>query len=176
MLIFTSGNFHWTPTLRLHPFLFTFILLHQGQGQHAASQYLLIIFTLIIEVIQLKKVSLHLEKSLQTPTLLFLHYLFIFTPLLLQSGHHWMGKRRGLDQRSSHYKLHVVTVWEKYFWGGREISFGRFFSALNPCVVCHNRKESSDSKPPSQKKTSDHLKKERSAIWELFCLVFVLEK
>lgn len=51
-----------------------------------------------------------------------------------------------------------------------------FSSALNPCVVCHSRKESSDSKPPSLKKTSDHVKKDRSGIWELFCFSFVLEK
>ncbi|XP_076594425.1 transcription elongation factor A protein 3 isoform X1 [Chaetodon auriga] len=39
-----------------------------------------------------------------------------------------------------------------------------------------SRKEPSDSKPPSQKKTSDHVKKDRSGMWELFCLSFILEK
>ncbi|XP_041799229.1 transcription elongation factor A protein 3 isoform X1 [Chelmon rostratus] len=39
-----------------------------------------------------------------------------------------------------------------------------------------SRKEASDSKPPSQKKTSDHVKKDRSGMWELLWLSFILEK
>lgn len=50
------------------------------------------------------------------------------------------------------------------------------FSALNLCVVCHGRKESSDSKPPQKKTSGDHVKKDRSGIWGLFCLSFILEK
>lgn len=69
------------------------------------------------------KVSLRLEKSLLTPTLLFLRSLFTFTPhLLLQSVSRWTGKRRGkgLGQMSSHFRLHVFnhclrSVWEEYF-------------------------------------------------------------
>lgn len=58
-----------------------------------------------------------------------------------------------------------------YFWKNRAISFGVLISALHPCVVCHSRKESVDSKPPSQKKkASDHLKKEGCGIWEFICL------
>ncbi|XP_063736508.1 transcription elongation factor A protein 3 isoform X3 [Eleginops maclovinus] len=36
-----------------------------------------------------------------------------------------------------------------------------FLFELKPCVVCHSRKESSDSKPPLQKKSSDLIKKDR---------------
>ena len=128
------------------------------------------------EVIQLRKVSLHLEKSLLTPMLHLLHSLFIFTPLLHQSGHHWMGKRTGLDQRSFSLQTTFSHSFGGIFWKRSEILFGHFFSALNPCVVFHNRKESSDSKPPSQKKMSDHVKKDRSGIRELFSLLFFLEK
>ncbi|XP_062278337.1 transcription elongation factor A protein 3 isoform X2 [Scomber scombrus] len=103
----------------------------------------------------------HQEKSLLTPMLHFLHSLFIFTPLLHQSGHHWMGKRRGLDQRSFSLQTTFSHGFGGIFWKRSEITFGHFFSALNPCVVFHNRKESSDSKPPSQKKTSDNVKKDR---------------
>ncbi|XP_053183084.1 transcription elongation factor A protein 3 isoform X5 [Scomber japonicus] len=90
-----------------------------------------------------------------------LHSLFIFTPLLHQSGHHWMGKRTGLDQRSFSLQTTFSHSFGGIFWKRSEILFGHFFSALNPCVVFHNRKESSDSKPPSQKKMSDHVKKDR---------------
>lgn len=58
------------------------------------------------------------------------------------------------------------------FWKNQPISFGILISTLHPCVVCHSRKESVDSKPPSQKKkASDHLKKEGCGIWELICLL-----
>lgn len=69
------------------------------------------------------------------------------------------------------------SIWEDCF-GKVTYNFiwSFFFSALNPCVVCYSRKECSDSKPPSQKKTSDHVKKDRSGIWEIFCLSFILEK
>ncbi|XP_075965073.1 transcription elongation factor A protein 3 isoform X2 [Anarhichas minor] len=52
-------------------------------------------------------------------------------------------------------------VWNDYFGKNNLISFGAFFSALNPCVVCHSRKELSDSQPPPQKKTSDPIKRDR---------------
>ena len=122
----------------------------------------------------------NLEKSLLTPTLLFLHFLFTSTLHRSWSAPHWTGKRRGLDQMSSHERLHVVTalvILKKKKKKQPLIWFDIFlYSALNPCVVCHSRKESSDSKPPSLKKTSDHVKKDRSGIWELFCFSFVLEK
>lgn len=46
---------------------------------------------------------------------LYLRSPFIFTHHLLQSALHWMGKkrRRGLDQMSSHHRLHALGVRER---------------------------------------------------------------
>lgn len=59
MLIFTSGKFHRTQMLQLLLFLFTFILLHPGQGLHAhciASHSYLTPLTSWIDSAQLKGV------------------------------------------------------------------------------------------------------------------------
>lgn len=120
------------------------------------------------EVIQLgSRVSVRLERSLLTPTLLFLRFHFTFTlHLLPQSITHWMGKRRakGLSSRC----MSAITASDT---SGR-IKTCYLIMKLR-CAVCHSRKESSDSQPPSQKKTSDHTKKDRS---RSFRLSLMLEK
>lgn len=78
------------------------------------------------------------------------------------------GKKERSGFHEFHLRLHVVTGVD--YFGKNKLT--RSFSALNPCVVCHSRKESSDSKPSSQKKTSDReeksVKKDRFRIWKLF--------
>lgn len=109
----------------------------------------------------------HSEKSPLILMLLFLHSLFISTLRLLRNVCLLMRKRRGLSRIQTACR-HCFG----YFGKTNQFPFGILISALHPCVVCHSRKESVDSKPPSQKKkASDHLKKDGSGNWEWICLL-----
>lgn len=123
-------------------------------------------------------VCFHSGKNLLTPTLLFLHFLFTSTLRLLQSVPQRTRERRGLNQSSCSFvktecmKSPTLSLWKKM----NDATQHFFLSALHPCVVCHRRKESLDSKPSSQKKKiSDHVKKERFCVWKRYCLTFVVE-
>lgn len=95
--VFTPGKFQQTQTPPSLLFLSTFILPLWGEALHA-HQCSDIHTPLQLEGLQVSwTVCFCLEKSLLTPTLLFLRSLFISTLLLLllllQSARLWMGKR-----------------------------------------------------------------------------------
>lgn len=150
-VVFASGDFQQTRALLFLLFLFTFTLLPQGQG---ALPLLVTFFFPSFSSTPVagfrSTVCFCSERSLLTPTLLYLRSLFTSTLRPLPSELRWKRSRTGPGQMS-YPSLHADA--EKR-------------TRVSPLCVCSSRKES-ESKPPSQKKkTADQLKKDRSALWK----------